>query len=52
MDNTVYTFADVNCRLKAVNKENEEETFLDNLEEVDLFFSQKHSKVFEIVLLS
>ena len=40
MENTVYTFADVNCRLKVVNKENREETFFDNLEEVDLFFSQ------------
>ena len=36
----IYTFADVNCRLKVVNKENEEEAFFDNLEEVDLFFSQ------------
>ena len=40
IENTVYTFADVNCRLKVVNKENEEEAFFDNLEEVDLFFSQ------------
>ena len=40
MENTVYTFADVNCRLKVVNKENGEEAFFDNLEEVDLFLSQ------------
>ena len=40
MENTVYTFADINCRLKVVNKENGEETFSDNLEEVDLFLSQ------------
>ena len=40
MENTVCTFADVNCRLKVVNKENREETFFDNLEEVDLFLSQ------------
>ena len=52
MDNTFYTFADVNCRLKVVNKENKEETYFDNLEEVDLFFSEKHSKLFEIFLLS
>ena len=41
MENTVYTFADINCRLKVVNKENGKETFFDNSEEVDLFFSQK-----------
>ena len=41
MENTVYTFADVNCRLKVVNKENGEEAFFDNLEEVDLFLCQK-----------
>ena len=40
MENTVYTFADVNCRLKFVNKENGEEAFFDKLEEVDLFLSQ------------
>ena len=40
IENTVYTFADINCRLKVVNKENAEETFFDNLEEVDLFLSQ------------
>ena len=40
MENTVYTFADVNCRLKVVNKEHGEEAFFDNLEEVDLFLSQ------------
>ena len=40
MENTVYTFADVNCRLKVVNKENGEGAFFDNLEEVDLFLSQ------------
>ena len=40
MENTVYTFADINCRLKVVNKENGEEAFFDNLEEVDLFLSQ------------
>ena len=40
MENTVYTFAVVNCRLKVVSKENGEETFFDNLEEVDLFLSQ------------
>ena len=28
------------CRLKVVNKENGEETFSDNLEEIDLFLSQ------------
>ena len=39
MENTVYTFADVNCRLKVVNKKNGEEVFF-NLEEVDLFLSQ------------
>ena len=32
IENTVYTFADVNCRLKFVNKENGEEAFFDNLE--------------------
>ena len=37
---TVYTFADVNCRLKFMNKKNGEEAFFDNLEEVDLFLSQ------------
>ena len=36
----IYTFADVNCRLKVVNMENGEEAFFDNLEEVDLFLSQ------------
>ena len=40
MENTVYTFADVNCRLNIVNKENGEEAFFDNLEKVDLFLSQ------------
>ena len=39
MENTVYTFPDINCRLKVMNKENGEETFFDNLEEVDLFLS-------------
>ena len=36
----IYTFADVNCRLKVVNTENGEEAFFDNLVEVDLFLSQ------------
>ena len=49
MENYVHTFADINCRRKVVNKENGEETFFNNLEEVDLFV--KHSKLFEIVLL-
>ena len=49
MENYVHTFADINCRRKVVNKENGEETFFNNLEEVDLFL--KHSKLFEIVLL-
>ena len=40
MGNTVYTFADVNSRPKVADKENGEETFFDNLEEVDLFLSQ------------
>ena len=40
MEDTVYTFADANCRLKVVNKKNGEEAFFDNLEEVDLFLSQ------------
>ena len=40
MEITVYTYADVNCRIKVVNKENGEETFFNNLEEVDLFLSQ------------
>ena len=40
MEDTVYTFVDVNCRLKVVNNENGEEPFFDNLEEVDLFLSQ------------
>ena len=40
MENTVYIFADANSRLKVVNKENGEETFFNNLEEVDLFLSQ------------
>ena len=40
MENTLYTFAEVNCTLKVVSKENEEEAFFDNLEEVDLFLSQ------------
>ena len=40
MEITVYTYADVNCRRKVVNKENGEETFFNNLEEVDLFPSQ------------
>ena len=40
MENAVYTFADVNCRLKAEKKENGEEAFFDNLEEVDLSLSQ------------
>ena len=40
MENTFYAFADVNCRLKVVNKEKGEETFFNNLEEVDLFLSQ------------
>ena len=39
MENTAYTFSDVNCRLKVVNKENGEDAFFDNLE-VDLFLSQ------------
>ena len=40
MENTVYTLADVNFRLKIVNKKNGEETFFCNLEGVDLFLSQ------------
>ena len=40
MENTVSTFADINCRPKVVNEENGEEAFSDNLEEVDLFLSQ------------
>ena len=40
MENTVYTFAGVNCRLKVMNKENGEEIFFDNLGEVNLFLSQ------------
>ena len=40
MENTVYTFADVNCRLKVVNKKNGEQAFFDNLEEVDFFLNQ------------
>ena len=40
MESTVYTFPDVNYKLKVVNKENGEETFFDKLEEVDLFHSQ------------
>ena len=40
IENTVYTFVDVNCRLKVMNRKNGEEAFLDNLEEVDLFLSQ------------
>ena len=40
MENTVCIFADANSRLKVVNKENGEETFFNNLEEVDLFLSQ------------
>ena len=40
MENAVYIFADVNCRLKVVNKEKGEETFFDNLEEVVVFLSQ------------
>ena len=28
MENTVYTFADINCRLKVVNKKNWEDLFL------------------------
>ena len=39
MENTVYTFADVKCRLEVVNKENGDGTF-DNLEEVNFFLSQ------------
>ena len=31
MENSVYPIADVNCRLKVVNKENGEETFFNNL---------------------
>ena len=45
MENTVYTFAGVNCRLKVMNKENEEEAFFDNLEEVYLFLSQTHKVI-------
>ena len=40
MENSVYTFADVNCRLKTVNKEIGDKAFFNNLEEVDLFLSQ------------
>ena len=40
MENTVYSFADVNCRLQVVGMENGEGTFFDDLEEVDLFLSQ------------
>ena len=40
MENIAHIFADVNCRLKVVSKENGEEAFFDNLEEVDLFLSQ------------
>ena len=32
IENTVYTFAHVNCRLKVMNKKNGEEAFFDNLE--------------------
>ena len=40
MQNTVYAIADIDCRLSVVNKENGEDTFFDNLEEVDLFLTQ------------
>ena len=40
MKNTVYTFAEINCWLKVVSKENGEVAFFDDLEEVDLFLSQ------------
>ena len=40
MENSVYPIADVNCRLKVVNKENGGETFFNNLDKVDLFVSQ------------
>ena len=40
MENTVYIFSNVNCKLKLVNKENGEETFFNILEELDLFLSQ------------
>ena len=40
MENTVYTFADIYCRLRVVTKKNGEEMFFNNLEEVDLFLSQ------------
>ena len=39
MENTVSTFADVNCWIRAISKENGEEAFFDNLEEVDSFLS-------------
>ena len=50
IENTVYTFADINCRLKVVNKENGGEAFFNNLEGRLIF--QSNSKLFEIVLLS
>ena len=40
IENTFYTFADVDSRLKVMNKKNGEESFFDNLENVDLFLSQ------------
>ena len=40
MENSDYPFADVNCRLEVVNKENGEEAFFNNLDKVDLFVSQ------------
>ena len=36
MKKTVYTFVDINSRLKLGDKKNGEETIFDNLEEVDL----------------
>lgn len=51
MEITVCAFADINCKLKVVNKENGEEPLFDNLEGIDFFLIQTY-KLFEIALLS
>ena len=40
LDIAVCAFADINCKLKVVNKENGEEPLFNNLEEKNLFLSR------------
>ena len=38
--NEVYAFADINCRIKIVDKSSKEQSFIVSLDDADLFLSQ------------